>query len=77
MWQGVLKRNDGKMGQRSVKQFLHRPKLELYDLRSDSNELTNLAGDSRMAKTVADLREQLLGWQKATSDPWLIKEMHE
>ena len=44
-WQGVLKRGDKMMGQRTVKAFLHRPKEELYDLTADPNELKNLAAD--------------------------------
>ena len=76
-WQGVLRRKDAKMGQRSVERFLHRPKLELYHLADDPNELTNFAGNPRNEKLVAELRGRLLEWQKATADPWLVKERYE
>jgi N-sulfoglucosamine sulfohydrolase len=76
-WQGVLRRKDANMGKRSVERFLHRPKLELYHLLDDPNELTNFAGNPRNEKLVAELRGRLLEWQKATADPWLVKERYE
>src|SRR5262249_46816819 len=44
-WQGVLKRNDTMLGQRSRKAFEQRPKEELFDLTKDLNELKNVADD--------------------------------
>jgi N-sulfoglucosamine sulfohydrolase len=76
-WQGILKRGDKMMGQRSVDAFVHRPKEELYDLTSDPNELKNLAADPAQAKVLDDLRAKLAAWRKATNDPWLIKDRHE
>jgi N-sulfoglucosamine sulfohydrolase len=76
-WQGVLKRKDAMMGSRDVKSFLYRPRLELYDLKADPNELKNLAGDPKYARTVEDLSGKLAAWRKATLDPWLIKDRHE
>src|SRR5262249_12121340 len=76
-WQGVLKRGDKMIGQRSVVQYLHRPREELYDLTNDPNELQNLAGDAKHAKVLADLRKRLRAWQEKTHDPWLIKYLHE
>lgn len=76
-WQGILKRGDAMMGQRPVKNFLNRPKEELYDLTADSAEVKNLAGDSASAKVLEELREKLAKWRKQTNDPWLIKDKHE
>jgi N-sulfoglucosamine sulfohydrolase len=76
-WQGILKRGDKLMGSREVKAYLHRPKEELYDLRSDPNELKNLAADPAHAKPLADLRAKLQAWREKTSDPWLVKNQHE
>ena len=67
----------GVESERSVKQFLHRPKLELYDLTADPHELKNLADDPGQADRVKELRGKLKAWQTATKDPWLIKETHE
>jgi N-sulfoglucosamine sulfohydrolase len=76
-WQGILKRSDKLMGQRSVESFLKRPKEELYDIETDPNELKNIAGDPKSAKVLEDLRTGLAAWRKATNDPWLIKDKHE
>ena len=76
-WQGILKRGDKMMGQRSVDAFLKRPKEELYDLTADPNELKNLAADPASAKVLEEMRTKLAAWRKATADPWLIKDKHE
>jgi N-sulfoglucosamine sulfohydrolase len=76
-WQGILKRGDKFMGQRSVEAYLHRPRVELYDLMNDPNELKNLAADPNKLKDLNDLRAKLKAWQKQTNDPWLIKDKHE
>ncbi len=76
-WQGVLNRNDTMLGQRSRQSFEHRPKEELFDLVKDPNELKNVADDPAYADVLKDLRGKLLTWQKATKDPWLIKEKYE
>jgi N-sulfoglucosamine sulfohydrolase len=76
-WQGILKRGDTMLGQRTMAQYLHRPKEELYELRTDPNELKNLADDPTQAETLADLRKRLRTWQEKTQDPWLVKYVHE
>ncbi len=76
-WQGVLKHGDKQMGKRSVASYLHRPRLELYDLAADPDELTNLAADPKAAAVLGRLSEKLRTWQKSTRDPWLVKYTHE
>jgi N-sulfoglucosamine sulfohydrolase len=76
-WQGILKRGDKFMGQRSVDAFLHRPREELYELTTDPNELKNVATEPAKAKILNELRAKLKAWQKRTNDPWLIKDKHE
>ncbi|HEV3387331.1 MAG TPA: sulfatase [Gemmata sp.] len=76
-WQGILRRGDKFMGERSVDAFLHRPKEELYDLTTDPKELKNIATDPSKAKALNELRAKLKAWQKRTNDPWLIKDRHE
>jgi N-sulfoglucosamine sulfohydrolase len=71
-WQGILKRGDKMMGQRSVASFLNRPEYELYDLSKDPNELRNVASDAAYAEVLADLRRRLQAWRQETNDPWLI-----
>jgi N-sulfoglucosamine sulfohydrolase len=76
-WQGVLKRNDTMLGQRSRKAFEYRSKEELFDLTKDPNELKNVADGPAYAEVLKDLRTRLLAWQTATKDPWLVKEKYE
>ncbi len=76
-WQGILKRNDTTLGQRSRQAFENRPREELYDLRSDPNELTNLATGGKAVEVLEDLSARLKSWQEATKDPWLSKYTYE
>ncbi|MBY0527976.1 MAG: sulfatase [Gemmataceae bacterium] len=76
-WQGILKRGDKSLGQRSLEAFLRRPREELYDVAKDPNELKNIANDPDSTKVLADLRTRLKAWQKETRDPWLVKYTHE
>ena len=71
-WQGILKRGDKMMGQRSVAAFLHRPREELYDLSKDPDELRNVAADPAYAEVLTDLRRRIQAWREETNDPWLI-----
>jgi N-sulfoglucosamine sulfohydrolase len=71
-WQGIRKRGDKMMGQRSVAAYVHRPKEELYDLLRDPNELENLAANPAHAAALTDLRDRMRQWQRDTTDPWLI-----
>jgi N-sulfoglucosamine sulfohydrolase len=76
-WQGILKRGDKMMGQRSVEGYVHRPREELYDLEKDPNELKNVASDPKYADVLKDLRSRLKDWQEKTKDPWLSKRVYE
>lgn len=76
-WQSVLKNKLPNLGQRTVDQFLHRPKEELYDLAKDPNELKNLAGDPSYQNVLSDMRRRVRTWQEKTHDPWLVKYVHE
>lgn len=48
----------------TIDRYLHRPELELYDLREDPDELRNLAADPSHSATVAKLRAKLQDWRK-------------
>ena len=76
-WQGVLKRNDAMMGQRPTKDFLHRPKVELYDIVADANELKNRADEPGMKAVREEMQKKLTEWRAKTNDPWRIKDRHE
>ena len=76
-WQGILRRGDVAIGQRSTAAFRNRPREELYDLDKDPDEMKNVAGDAAYGAVLKDLREGLKDWQKRTNDPWLVKYTHE
>ncbi len=71
-WQGVLKRGDTMYGPRPVKDYMHRPEEELYDLESDPNEINNLAHNPQYESVLNDLRQRTEDFRKKTNDPWLI-----
>lgn len=72
-WQAVLKENVQQYGKRSVDEYLHRPRHELYDLEADPDEIHNLADDPRHAETLREMQARMKEWQKQTSDPWVLK----
>jgi N-sulfoglucosamine sulfohydrolase len=76
-WQGVLKDGLSTYGRRSVKDFLARPRWELYDLEADPDEIKNLAEDPQSRDTLAALKAKLKAFQERTKDPWLVKYAHE
>jgi N-sulfoglucosamine sulfohydrolase len=51
--------------------FMKRPAEELYDLRVDPGQLTNIAGTKQYAAVRKKLSEQLNRWMKETNDPRL------
>jgi N-sulfoglucosamine sulfohydrolase len=57
-------------GRRTIENFLHRPRLELYNLERDPDEVTNLADSPAHAALQADLLAQLKEFQTTTKDPW-------
>lgn len=53
------------------KAFAKRPEEELYDLRKDPSELTNVAGHADYQSDKASLRHALQHWMESTADPLL------
>jgi N-sulfoglucosamine sulfohydrolase len=76
-WQTILARNDERYGRRNVRDYIHRPRHELYDLEADPDEVVNLADRPEQAKILAELQQRVHEFQKQTNDPWLIKYEHE
>jgi N-sulfoglucosamine sulfohydrolase len=64
-------------GKRTVKDYIHRPAFELYDLKTDPNETKNLAGDPNYAKLLAEMKAELKAFQERTADPWVLKWEYE
>jgi len=77
-WQQSLQAGmDARYGPRSVQDYLHRPKYELYDLLADPWEGDNLAADPEHAETLARLVEKLHSFQAQSHDPWRVKQFYE
>ena len=49
-----------------------RPAEELYDLKTDPNQLTNVAGQDRFAEVKQELANQLTSALRETADPRVI-----
>jgi|GEM_PF-2212463 len=54
--------------------FGKRPAEELYDLKSDPKQMTNVASDPSYSEPVQHLREKLFTRLKETNDPRVTKE---
>ena len=77
-WQDAFRKGPDTMyGQRSVKDYIHRPAFELYDMRADPNESKNLAADPNYANLLAEMKAKLKTFQKQTKDPWALKWNYE
>jgi N-sulfoglucosamine sulfohydrolase len=76
-WQGILKRGDKMLGERTLENYLHRPHEELYDLVKDPKEVKNVVNDPQYADVLKDLRTRMKDWQVKTKDPWIVKYTHE
>jgi len=73
-WQAILDNKIEKMGERNTRDYLYRPKEELFDITKDPNESNNLAKDPKYASVLEDLRERLQMMRVETDDYWLIND---
>jgi N-sulfoglucosamine sulfohydrolase len=76
-WRSVRSEPNAKYGQRLVRDYLQRPKYELYDLNADPHEVRNLADDPKHATTLKELQAKLKAFQERTGDPWIVKHRYE
>jgi uncharacterized sulfatase len=59
----------------SLQRFLHRPEVELYDLKNDPWEKKNLASDPAHRRTLVRLRQELDAWMKDQGDEGIATEL--
>jgi N-sulfoglucosamine sulfohydrolase len=64
-------------GKRTVQDYIHRPEFELYDLKSDPDEVRNLAYLPSHTRTLEELKKKLKAFQVRTEDPWILKWDYE
>jgi N-sulfoglucosamine sulfohydrolase len=72
-WTETVRRGDPTIGPRSVKKFLYRDQIELYDLQRDPDEIFNLADDPKHESVRRDLSQRLTSWLQDTDDQWLVR----
>ena len=73
-WQGILSRKLETMGKRSTREYLYRPREELYNIENDPAESRNLARDPLYSKVLDDLRVKVSQMRTETDDYWLIND---
>jgi N-sulfoglucosamine sulfohydrolase len=76
-WKSVTKGEGARYGKRLVKDFIQRPRYELYDLIADPDEVNNLADDPKHAVEFKEFQEKLKTFQERTGDPWVVKYQYE
>jgi len=58
-----------------LERFLHRPEIELYDLKADPWEQTNIADDPANRETLSRLRQRLVTWMEDQGDRGVATEI--
>ncbi len=77
-WQAQYKQGPNAMyGQKTVGEYIQRPKFELFDIANDPEEKYNLAGDPKFAKVLAQYQAKIKQFQKDYNDPWIMKWDYE
>jgi len=76
-WQDVLKTARPYYGKRRTEDYVQRPRFELFDLKADPDELTNLADDPKHRERLERMQAEMKEWQKRTGDPWVLKWTYE
>ena len=58
-----------------VDRYFRRPQWELYDIKNDPDQLSNLAGSPEHADAEAELRKELLAWMESQGDEGQATEL--
>jgi len=77
-WQAQFRQSqDAPYGQKTVGEYINRPKFELYDVDMDPHESKNLALDREYNAVLVEYQEKLKAMQKEMQDPWVMKWDYE
>ena len=77
-WQAQFKKGkNAKYGQKTVNQYIFRERFELFDIKNDPYESTNLAADPKYSKILQQYKNILKEHQKLMGDPWIMKWDYE
>lgn len=73
-----VKKHDLKfLGKRKLKDFLKRPRFELYDMENDPDEVNNLAYKPEFKEVLNKYKQKLYQFQERTEDPWALYQNYE
>ena len=77
-WQAQFKKGmNASYGQKTVGEYINRPKFELFNISKDPFEKHNLASDPKYADILNKYKAKLKAHQKLMSDPWIMKWEYE
>ena len=76
-WQSVLSNNLTTLGEKPVREYLNRPKFELYDITADPYETKNLAEEKQYSEVLNNMITKVKSFQTSTNDPWDYKWTYE
>jgi N-sulfoglucosamine sulfohydrolase len=77
-WQAQWKQGmSAPYGAKTIRNYIHRPAFELYDLDTDPHEGKNLAQVPAFSATLERLKKKIKAFQSGTNDPWIMKWRYE
>ncbi|NNE92343.1 MAG: sulfatase [Verrucomicrobiales bacterium] len=68
---------DAPYGQKTVGEYINRPRFEFYKIDEDPVEAKNLAADPAYAAKLEEYKKKLKDYQKRMQDPWIMKWDYE
>lgn len=77
-WQAQWEKGpEANFGNKTVDSYVNRPAFELYDMREDPHETTNLADNPEYAEVLKRYQETMKSFQEEMEDPWIMKWRYE
>lgn len=70
----VMHRDHPKVKPIFERNYGKRPRIELYDLKKDPDQMTNVAGDPEYADAQAELEDRLMDELKSSGDPRVVDD---
>ena len=64
-------------GQKTVRDYIHRPEFEFFQIEQDPYESKNLAGNSNYSSLLKSYKDKLKSAQSIFNDPWILKWKYE
>jgi N-sulfoglucosamine sulfohydrolase len=64
-------------GQKTVREYIHRPEFEFFKIDDDPHESKNLAGNPKHAEALERYKKKLKALQRTFHDPWIMKWSYE